>query len=77
MRCCCCNANLSDYESTLKSATTGQYLDMCRKCLKDLDIPTLKNTHDPDAEQPNDESYWELPEVEFSDPIIFNNDDDK
>lgn len=43
MRCQCCNRNLSDFESTLKSATTGQYLDICNKCLKDLDIQVIGN----------------------------------
>lgn len=33
MRCCCCDAPLSDYESTLKHSVTGKYLDMCLKCL--------------------------------------------
>ena len=75
MRCCCCNANLSDYESTLKSATTGDYLDMCRKCLKDLDIPTLKNNADPDEQAPSDEDFWDMPEVEFSEPITFDDDE--
>ena len=75
MRCCCCNCNLSDFESTLKSATTGDFLDMCKRCIKDLDIPTLKNNHDPDAQQPDDELYWNFPEHEFSDPIIFDDND--
>ncbi len=74
MRCCCCNRNLSDYESALKSATTGDYLDMCKKCLKDLDIPTLKNTHDPDEQSPQDESYFDMEEMNWSEPIIFDDD---
>ena len=45
IRCSCCNRNLSDYESTLRSANTGDYLDTCVKCLRDLDIPTLKNNN--------------------------------
>jgi hypothetical protein len=32
MRCYCCDRALSDFESTRKSATTGEYLDMCNKC---------------------------------------------
>jgi hypothetical protein len=32
MRCYCCDRVLSDFESTRKSATTGEYLDMCNKC---------------------------------------------
>lgn len=41
MRCYCCQRSLNDYESTLKSAQTGSYLDMCMKCLDGLDIETL------------------------------------
>ena len=32
MRCYCCDKALSDFESTRKSVTTGEYLDMCNKC---------------------------------------------
>lgn len=32
MRCGCCDKNLSDFESTRKSVTTGEYLDICNKC---------------------------------------------
>jgi hypothetical protein len=38
MRCQCCNCNLSDYESTLKSANTKQYLDTCLTCLREANI---------------------------------------
>ncbi len=38
MRCYCCNKALSSFESTRKSATTGEYLDMCNKC-----YGTIKN----------------------------------
>jgi hypothetical protein len=41
MRCQCCDRALNDYESTLKSAVTGKYLDTCNKCLKDLGIKTI------------------------------------
>ena len=34
MRCYCCNALLTDYESTIKSVNTNTYLDMCLSCLK-------------------------------------------
>ena len=33
MRCLSCNAELSDYEATRKSARTGEYLDLCDSCL--------------------------------------------
>lgn len=40
MRCSVCNKNLTDYESTLRHAITGDFLDTCKGCLKELDIPT-------------------------------------
>lgn len=36
MRCTACNKRLSDYESTLKHAETGQYLDTCLDCLSEI-----------------------------------------
>ena len=36
MRCSCCNKRLSDYETTLKHAETGQYLDTCLDCLSEI-----------------------------------------
>ena len=38
IRCQCCNINLSDYESRLKHPDTGEYLDICLKCLPDTTI---------------------------------------
>jgi hypothetical protein len=41
MRCTCCDKNLTDYESTLKHAVTGAYLDTCVGCLSEIahDVP--------------------------------------
>lgn len=33
MRCFACDCELTDYEATLRSATTNQYLDMCSDCI--------------------------------------------
>ena len=33
MRCQCCNANLSDFESRLRHPVTNDFLDICKKCL--------------------------------------------
>lgn len=57
MRCYACNRNLSDYESTLRSATTGEFLDTCNKCLKDLDIPTLKNNNSQDVPEDSEDAF--------------------
>ena len=44
MRCQCCNANLSDYESVLKHPDTLEYLDTCRRCLIDIPVIPLEPT---------------------------------
>ena len=62
MRCTCCNRNLNDFESTLKHAETGAYLDICLKCLEDLNIPTQgRSDLDPYdyCEEEYDEFYLE------------------
>ena len=38
MRCYCCDCELSDYEATIKSEVTGQYLDCCNTCLKESGV---------------------------------------
>lgn len=68
MRCYCCDKNLSDYESTLRSKSTGEYLDTCLKCLQGLQIEFLGNQalkrkfeEEPDEED-FDEDYRDLQE---------------
>jgi hypothetical protein len=39
-RCVCCNKNLSDFEATRRSASTGEFLDMCNNCITDTGIAT-------------------------------------
>lgn len=42
MRCRSCDVNLNDFESTRKSAITGDYYDLCSNCfdsIKDQVIP--------------------------------------
>lgn len=45
MRCCSCNVALSDFESTRKTVSTGEFLDMCNRCYADIanDVPTIVN----------------------------------
>ena len=42
MRCVCCDEELTDYESSLKSEKNKEYLDTCLNCLKE--IPEVKYT---------------------------------
>lgn len=37
MRCTACNKNLSDYETTRKHAFTGEYLDLCNECFREVE----------------------------------------
>jgi hypothetical protein len=45
MRCVACNKALSDFESTRKSAATGDYLDLCNHCFGGLGIGSV-DRHD-------------------------------
>lgn len=44
MRCLACNKALNDFEATRKSATTGQFVDLCNHCFHDVeyDIESLE-----------------------------------
>jgi hypothetical protein len=46
MRCLACNALLSDFEATRKSAVTNEYLDLCNQCYYAIseDITALERT---------------------------------
>lgn len=37
MRCVCCNVVLSGQEATRKFKESGEYTDMCTKCLSTID----------------------------------------
>lgn len=37
MRCQCCNASLTDYESTVRHGITKQFIEMCSTCLRSVD----------------------------------------
>ena len=36
MRCIACDKELSDFEATRKSSTTGDYLDLCNTCYSSI-----------------------------------------
>ena len=38
MRCSCCNADLTDYESTLRHGVTRQFLELCQTCINSMDF---------------------------------------
>ncbi len=67
MRCVACNKNLSDFESTRKSAETGEYLDMCNECffyteddIATIDRDDLRSESDTMMESQEYEQDWNL-----------------
>ena len=69
MRCSCCDRLLNDFESTRKSQSTGEYLDMCNKCysLVQQDVKTdirndLMEYDVPDEELTFDEDEGSYPD---------------
>ena len=67
MRCVACNKNLSDFESTRKSAETGEYLDMCNECffyteddIATIDRDDLRSESDTTLESKEYEQDWSL-----------------
>ena len=68
MRCQACNKALNDFESTRKSATTGEYVDLCNHCFHDVenDIETVVRE---DLRDECDDDVLELDDLEGD---IFN-----
>ena len=46
MRCQGCDKNLNDWESTHKHPETGEYTDMCNKCLNIVQQSSIIDEHD-------------------------------
>ena len=57
MRCQCCDRLLNDFESTRKSKTTGDYLDMCNSCIASVadQLETLDRADLPEGDVPDEE----------------------
>ena len=69
MRCFCCNRRLSDYETTLKHAETGAYLDTCLDCLSEIahQVPMpVKARKDLVPDMDIHEDVDELTDVEYN-----------
>ena len=67
MRCLACNKNLSDFESTRKSAETGEFLDICNDCffytedkIATIDRNALRSESDTVLESQEYEQDWNL-----------------
>lgn len=68
MRCQACNKALNDFESTRKSVTTGEYVDLCNHCFHDVenDIETVVR------EDLRDECDDDVLEIDDLEGDIFN-----
>ena len=73
MRCVCCNKILSEFESTRKSITTGEYLDMCNRCYGTIskDVLTYEGYDLFDDEDEQDPK--ELFDLDYLQDSIYNN----
>lgn len=62
MHCSCCDRLLNDYESTRKSRTTGEYLDVCNKCYTSIasDVPSMSRENLEPNDIPDDEIEFEV-----------------
>jgi hypothetical protein len=59
MHCDCCDKLLSDWESSLRSVTTDEYMNTCWKCLQGLNIEVKGNMA---LKRKRDESLDEIEE---------------
>ena len=46
MRCICCDTMLSPYESTRRHALTNEFMDMCKRCMRDMPNIPVKDRRD-------------------------------
>lgn len=57
MHCSCCDRLLNNFESTRKSKSTGEYLDMCNTCYATIadDLAVVNRTDLEPNDIPDDE----------------------
>lgn len=69
MRCTSCNRALNDFESTRRLVSTGDFLDMCNTCYKDIekDVPTISREDLAPTEEIEGDEYWEGVPSEWGD----------
>lgn len=74
IRCDCCNKRLSDYETSLKSVESGEYMNTCVKCLSGLGIAVQGNSslitqQDRDMDDLYDDETWDQSDWEEYVPL--------
>jgi hypothetical protein len=75
VRCLSCDCNLSDFESTRKSSITGDFLDVCSRCLGSIldDVSTVENWNLYDERV---DDFTSLPAGEEATNVVGTTDDD-
>jgi hypothetical protein len=72
MRCISCDSLLTEFESTRRSGRTNEFLDICSRCLYDVedDITVIDRL---DLKHASDEMYYGVEELDFG-SLTFTND---
>ena len=64
MRCLACNKNLNDFESTRKSATTGEFVDLCNHCFHDVEQDIQALVHEEFRDEEDTDGDLELDDLQ-------------
>lgn len=57
MRCNACNKVLNNYESSMKTETSEEFVDLCLDCSKSVDLNVMGNLnylHESDTQYPDE-----------------------
>ena len=72
MKCQACDKNLNDWESTKKNDITGEYEDLCSKCLNAVVQDVKQSTHDHNVLNIHKQTYENEDEVVQERPTDFD-----
>ena len=72
MKCQACDKNLNDWESTKKNDITGEYEDLCSKCLNAVTQEVKQSTYDHDVLNIQKQTYENEDEVIQERPTDFD-----
>ena len=72
MKCQACDKNLNDWESTKKNDITGEYEDLCSKCLTAVTQEVKQSTYDHDVLNIQKQTYENEDEVIQERPTDFD-----
>jgi len=76
MRCKACDTLLTDFEATIKLASTGDFLDLCAKC-RSFIAPSLDTVERYDLYDPDLDTIEFATETEEGSPLSSERTDDE